>query len=238
MAKLITLNYIQIYSTYYYGDDFSIEYNETINSNSYRYLEDYKCYIYDDMCDDGSDYLVAFKDNAKSFGEALMNTSKLMKEKGLDPDLDYKDVADLARLMLDANLGEELYENFKTNLRFYIEMATKLIPGTYRREVKEAEDLLTHKACYSSGNSVCFFGNKNMLDLIQKPEEFKKRIIEYSYKKNLNGVLEYLGIPADEVAAKKLKLKKASLKAQIKKTEALLKKQKAQLAALEEDEIN
>ena len=222
------LNYIEIYNADYYGESFGVNFDEECGYilENYRKSEEYKCYIggWDEII-----YYFIFEDDAKSFGKALRDAARLMREENYNPELDYKEVADLARLMEDANLGEEFYSNFKTNSLYY----QSLVLLQHKHSIKGIDKLLTHGACYSSGNNVCFFGNKNMLDLIQKPEEFKKRILDYSFKNMLTEVLEYLGINTEEIKARKLKMKKEELKKEIKSLQNKLATAKRKLEALE-----
>ena len=157
-----------------------------------------------------------------------------MKKENYDPQLDYKEVADLARLMEDTNLGKEFYSNFKTNLLYY----ESLVLLQYQQPLEGIDKLLTNKASYCSGNSVCFFGHKNMLDLIQTPEEFKKRIIEYSFKYGLTEILEYLGISSEEIKTRKLKMKKQELKKEIKSLQNKLATAKRKLEELQNEKEN
>ena len=229
------INYIEVDTVDYYGDHFEINFFERGDYilEHYPKSKDGNSLVYD--YGDGIAYHFLFEDNAKSFSEALNNAAKFMKKEGVDPCLNYKDVADLAKLIADVNLGEELYSNLKTNIQFYKSLCLTAIEKRLSGSV-DFTALLSHKANYSSGNEVCFFGNENMMDLIQKPEEFKSRLLKWSFKKELYDVLKFFGISDEEIKTHKFKVKKEKLINKIKSLKIELESAEQQLKDLRKEE--
>lgn len=225
------INYIELDIVMYYGDHFDVCLFEKGDYMLEHYRKSKNGNYLIDNYGEGITYYFLFEDNAKSFSEALNTAAHKMKKEGLDPHLNYKDVADLAKLIADVNLGEELYLNFKINLQYY--NSIRLI--AFEKRLKGFDDLLSHKAVYCSGNSVCFFGNENMMDLIQKPEEFKSRLLKWSFNKNLVDVLKFLGVSDEEISSYKFKAKEEKLINKISSLEIELESAKQELKDLRKE---
>ena len=85
-------------------------------------------------------------------------------------------VCDLLRLLEDVYLGEEFYENFKTNLEWLLE--------------NEISACWEDSPFYSSGNTLQLFEKRELVAYVANPNEFKKLVENYLTRTSKFDVIE------------------------------------------------